>query len=417
MGCASVNGVCAQTLGQVVRSALPTHPRLEEVRYAIRAAEADIEVSQSAWNLRLQADGAVGRQQLQGSTAVHNALLTPALRLRKLVYDGGRTQSEVELRESRVEQALAQFQVSETDLALSLAEAYVQVARAKEALMVTKAWVSGLLVIEDLTREIQKIDRGRQVDLSQAISRSAQARSQQVARQAGLAEAVQQLNELAGMAVSTESSVTLARELGMSGLDEALLAAHPRVRVADTAVRVAHQQVALDSLYKRPRFDIEGYVASNQDATGRYRLANTVGVQLVGSHTFLDGGGGAATVKASGLRQAQAEAAVGTARRDVRTNYARWLGAEEDRQARQRSYQTAYEEATRLRGLMGEQFRAGRRPILDLLSQESEIYQAALGVSTEKYDAILNHIRLAHGAGQLLEALDVASGVPTVTKP
>jgi len=401
----------AQTLPEVVRRALVDHPRLAEARSAVDAATAEIDVAQSAGNLRVSVDGGVGAQRVARESTAARTILTPAIRARKLVADGGRVEKDVDLRKSRVTQARAAVRVAEEDTAFQIAQAYVETARNKAILMATRDWIEGLAQIESLTREIANIDRGRRVDFVQASSRVQVARAQGFVRQAALAESARQLNELANQKVFIETPVSLVHVIDAKSPAEDVLRQHPRVQVAQAGAEVAQSQLALDELHNRPRFDVEGFVSAGPDGRGKTKLVNALGVQLVGTGNIMDGGAGQALVNVDIKRLSQARNAVDATLRETRAAVERTLGAEEDRDKRIAAFAAVVRQSQEVRSMMLEQFRGGRRPLLDLLTQENEIHQAALAAVQEEYDAILNRVRLAYSRGELLHALNVPSAV------
>lgn len=407
----------AQALPDLVRLVLPGHPRIAEARGALAASDAEIDISRAAWRPRVFAEGGVGTQRSTGELGRSVTTFSPAIRVRQQVFDGGKSDREVEVREARVAQVRASYLSAEEDLAMSLSQAYIQLSAAQEAEAITKRWVEGLGSIESLTRQIQQIDSGRRMDMLQANSRLTQARGLLSARATAVAEAARSLDALAARHVRLVRPIALVHAPDLPSSErmmntESMLALHPRMQVATAAIDAAKSQLELNSLYRQPTVDIEAFVASGRDADNRIRAVNTYGIQLVGTHTLLDGGGGAANVRAADSRVGQAQAAADAQARELRAALSRLIGAETGRDERLQTYESGYEQALSLRGSMREQFSFGRRPLLDLLTQESEIYQAELALSQERHDAIFDRIQLAYARGELLRALNVPSTVP-----
>lgn len=393
---------------EAVRTALETHPRIGELREAVEASRTEIDIPQSRRNIQMSIDGGLGRQKANDGASA--SVITPTVRVRKLVHDAGRTDHEVKLREARLGGAESTLVSSREDLALEVVTAYIQVARSSDAVEAVREWLTGLRAIASMTDQIQRIDRGRQFDNALASSRVQRAEAELLTRLTSLADARAQLRGLVGQAVPAPTPIRPLALRDIESLD-LVVASHPQIRTAEATIEVAREQSILDQLYDRPNLSVEGFVSSGNDLRGRFRAVNNLGVQLVGNLSLLDGGAGAATSKASLLRVQQAERARDAVQVELLTALARLRTILEDSAARSDSFEQAYRQAITLAARMREQFRAGRRPLVDLLSQETEIYQTKVSALGERYDALLTQARMAHASGQLLSVLGLDSHI------
>jgi|GEM_PF-6146030 outer membrane protein TolC len=397
----------AQSMEEVVRIALEKHPRMAELRQSVEAARAEVEIPQTNRNLQLSLEGGVGSQHTRDVGS--SSLITPTLRLRKLVHDAGRTDHEVKLREARLGGAQSTLEAGQEDLALETVTAYLQVARTSETLEAAHEWRGGLSAIAAMTEQIQRIDRGRQFDNALASSRVQRADAEILARNTSLADARAQLAGLVGQAVEVVQPSGAWSAVVPEHLESAALG-HPQMKIAEATIAVAREQSILDQLYDRPTVSVEAFAASGKNVYGQFRAVNNVGIQLVGNVSLLDGGAGAATSKASLVRLQQAERARDAVQVELLTALTRLRSLLEGGKARSETFDLAYRQAVSLAARMREQFQAGRRPLVDLLAQETEIYQMKLSVLGERYDSLLSQARMAHASGQLLAALKVLPG-------
>jgi adhesin transport system outer membrane protein len=393
---------------EAVRTALETHPRIGELREAVEASRTEIDIPQSRRNIQMSIDGGLGRQKANDGASA--SVITPTVRVRKLVHDAGRTDHEVKLREARLGGAESTLVSGREDLALEVVTAYIQVARSSDAVEAVREWVTGLRAIASMTDQIQRIDRGRQFDNALASSRVQRAEAELLTRLTSLSDARAQLRGLVGQPVPAPTPIRPLALRDIENLD-LVVASHPQIRTAEATIEVAREQSILDQLYDRPNLSVEGFVSSGNDLRGRFRAVNNLGVQLVGNLSLLDGGAGAATSKASLLRVQQAERARDAVQVELLTALARLRTLLEDSAARSDSFERAYRQAITLAARMREQFRAGRRPLVDLLSQETEIYQTKVSALGERYDALLTQARMAHASGQLLSVLGLDSHI------
>jgi adhesin transport system outer membrane protein len=393
---------------EAVRTALETHPRIGELREAVEASRTEIDIPQSRRNIQMSIDGGLGRQKANDGASA--SVITPTVRVRKLVHDAGRTDHEVKLREARLGGAESTLVSGREDLALEVVTAYIQVARSSDAVEAVREWVTGLRAIASMTDQIQRIDRGRQFDNALASSRVQRAEAELLTRLTSLSDARAQLRGLVGQPVPAPTPIRPLALRDIENLD-LVVASHPQIRTAEATIEVAREQSILDQLYDRPNLSVEGFLSSGNDLRGRFRAVNNLGVQLVGNLSLLDGGAGAATSKASLLRVQQAERARDAVQVELLTALARLRTLLEDSAARSDSFERAYRQAITLAARMREQFRAGRRPLVDLLSQETEIYQTKVSALGERYDALLTQARMAHASGQLLSVLGLDSHI------
>lgn len=287
------------------------------------------------------------------------------------------------------------------DLALETVTAYLQVARSSETLDATHEWRNGLSAIAAMTDQIQRIDRGRQFDNALANSRVQRADAEILTRTTSLAEARAGLAGLVGRPVEVVSPRGPWDTAVPENLEGVTLS-HPRMKVAEATIEVAREQSALDQLYDRPTVSVEAFASSGKNVNGQFRAVNNVGLQLVGNVSLLDGGAGAATSKASLVRLVQAERARDAVHVELLTALTRLRSLLEGGTSRSETFDLAYRQAVGLAARMREQFQAGRRPLVDLLAQETEIYQMKLNVLGERFDHLLSQARMAHASGRLL---------------
>lgn len=376
------------------------------LRQAVLAAQAEVEIPQTNHNARISLEGGMGGQHTRDTGS--SSVIAPTLRLRKLIFDAGRTEREIEQREARLAGARNALTAGQEDFALEIATAYLQVARSQAVLVAARKWLVALESIESMTREIQQLDTGRQVDLALASGRVQNARLEILSREIGLADAQSQLRGLIGREVQVAQPITLA-PLHPVEADSRAVESHPQVLGARAALAAAQAQAAYDALYDRPSLSAEAYVSGGRDFAGNFRPANSAGVQLVGSLSVSDGGAGAAVSQASRERVRQADETVASTRREVLTTLGRLRAVHARQEDRRKSLQLTYKISVELSARMREQFQFGRRPIVDLLAQESEVYQAESGLVNEFHDDLVTKTRLANASGTLLSVIGLDS--------
>jgi len=380
------NAASAASLADVVRSALASYP-------AIAAAQANREVA------RLGADQAralhyptvdlLGTRRLAGTA---RNLAQPRVRVN--VWASGGIEATVE-RETLRESALASRELeTREDVAFDAAQAYLRLLRGVRTLEATRRSLERHEALVKDFESIASIDVGRRYDLVQARTRLEQVRLQMSEREAEIGAARESLARFYAQPI-TEKTLSLPVLLPepAPGTMQAALADHPSVLAAQREVEVAEADIRVRRADRMPRLDVESTVGSDS------------ATQLVVSWPAFDLGRGAAE------RAAQASLVGARARLEEEQ---RVIG-ERERTALQ-DYRAAAQRETVSRGQIGlaeelvdvyrEQFRIGRRNLLDLLNAFNELSSAELTFEAARVDKVLARYRMEYAVGRLAALFD-----------
>ena len=404
----------AETLREAVSIALGQHPQVLGARRNAEAIRHEVTGAANAMNTRFGviAEPSVGYTRGQGRDRRSGDLGAQAI---KPIYDGGRTDNEPDRQRARLSSANYSTEASRDDIALRVADAYIEVAKQQQLAELAHDYVDGIAALQRRVQEIVRIDKGRGYDLLQTDSRLAQARLTLADREGQLAEAREALAQLVGQPIGSVTSTEPPGE-PIRSLQDAmdLLNMHPSILARRAEVTAARKAAAVADAWTKPTVNLRARVTSPRDFDGKRKWFGGYDLGLVTDWSPFDGGVGAATAAAANAQVLTAEEAVASTRRVLQTDVARHWTQIQSRVGRVSTRAELVESTRQVRAAYWEQFQIGKRSIIDLLNAENEIYAARLGAATEHAELTQARYRLLGATGQLLPRLGIAP-LPPVT--
>ncbi len=404
----------AETLREAVSIALGQHPQVLGARRNAEAIRHEVTGAANAMNTRFGviAEPSVGYTRGQGRDRRSGDLGAQAI---KPIYDGGRTDNETDRQRARLSSANYSTEASRDDIALRVADAYIEVAKQQQLAELAHDYVDGIAALQRRVQEIVRIDKGRGYDLLQTDSRLAQARLTLADREGQLAEAREALAQLVGQPIGSVTSTEPPGE-PIRSLQDAmdLLNMHPSILARRAEVTAARKAAAVADAWTKPTVNLRARVTSPRDFDGKRKWFGGYDLGLVTDWSPFDGGVGAATAAAANAQVLTAEEAVASTRRVLQTDVARHWTQIQSRVGRVGTRAELVESTRQVRAAYWEQFQIGKRSIIDLLNAENEIYAARLGAATEHAELTQARYRLLGATGQLLPRLGIAP-LPPVT--
>lgn len=404
----------AETLREAVSIALGQHPQVLGARRNAEAIRHEVTGAANAMNTRFGviAEPSVGYTRGQGRDRRSGDLGAQAI---KPIYDGGRTDNETDRQRARLSSANYSTEASRDDIALRVADAYIEVAKQQQLAELAHDYVDGIAALQRRVQEIVRIDKGRGYDLLQTDSRLAQARLTLADREGQLAEAREALAQLVGQPIGSVTSTEPPGE-PIRSLQDAmdLLNMHPSILARRAEVTAARKAAAVADAWTKPTINLRARVTSPRDFDGKRKWFGGYDLGLVTDWSPFDGGVGAATAAAANAQVLTAEEAVASTRRVLQTDVARHWTQIQSRVGRVSTRAELVESTRQVRAAYWEQFQIGKRSIIDLLNAENEIYAARLGAATEHAELTQARYRLLGATGQLLPRLGIAP-LPPVT--
>lgn len=395
----------AEDFTQVLDRIAQDHPRVRSAQHLTRGGRAEVSAARSAYRPQFGVDTDIGWSGSNGAGG--GIAILPEARISQLVYDGGRTPAEIRRRKIRVDMLGVQEQAVLADVSLQLAQAWIEHSRSSELVAVSEQQVAAMRELQGLVLAIASFDRGRRSDVVMVESRLQQAVTGLQSRQIALADARARIREVAALPVEPQGAIPdISVHLPHSAEDCLAWAGQaPAVRIADFQVAESEATERGVRNWWMPRLAVEGARTSEVDAQGDTRLLNDFAVRLRVTALPFDSGGGAATHEAARATLEAAQSNAELTRTGLRDQVQRLWVIQAQRTDRLPSLIDLVARSDEARSIVFEQFRIGRRSILDVLSYDLERFNARAQLVNERFDIARSQYELMGALGRIYPAL------------
>lgn len=400
--------VHAQSFSDVVQNALAMYPGIQAARAKTEAARADIDRARAAHYPQISY-GYTRNSYASGSlpSTVEANTRSPSLRLN--LWSGGRIEADAKRAEALTESSVFAEASTRDDVALLAAEAYINWARSIELFnLAAKNLESHSVTLEDI-RKIVAVDSGRQIDLNQAQVRMDNAALIKLQRETELSQARQRLmrfwvGQLPIRPIGLTEALSVNGRLGQvpRSVDQVLSVVTddlPTVAQQVKQVQAAEKAVSMARGQYSPTVDFTSARQLNLSGSAPYKQDTFSQVQV--NMPLYSGGSTSAAVDAAVGQLKAAQYALDEARLIAREKatvaYHEWQSAQG------RSTQGASQAKVGDKVVDGyrQQFRLGRRQLLDLLNIQAEAFGYQSTATTAFYDEQVARARLLAVTGDL----------------
>jgi len=329
--------------------------------------------------------------------------------VRQLLFDGKGTVSEFERQRARVNsRAYAAFSTAEVT-ALRAVEVYLDVIREQKLVQLAVTNLENHQATYDRILRRGESGIGRKADTQQALGRLALARTNLMAEENNLQDAISAFANVVGHVPEGLVEPVSRDYLLLETLDETVAAAldnHPQLKSAESDVDAAREQHrAAESLfYPRVHLEIGGTVNDNID--GIYGHNNDASIMLRGRYSFT-GGKDVARRKETVFQLDEAKEIRDRTRRQVTESIQLSWNAYETSNSQLEYFRIHVNASKQALLAYRKQFNIGKRTLLDVLDQENEVFQAQINYVNGLTEAEFSAYRILAGTGRLLWALDV----------
>lgn len=394
------------------------HPKVAAAESLTTAGKADVRAARSAYRPQFGVQANAGWTDGNSNSASGFAIL-PEATVSQLVYDGGRTPAEIRRRKIRVELLGVQEQAVLNDLALQLAQAWIDYSRNTELLFVSERQVSALKALDELVEEIASYDRGRASDVVMVESRMQQAETTLQSRRIAQTEARARIREIAALDIEPEGGIPdLGDALPDSAADcLALVPASPSLRIADYQVAESAETVQGTRNWWAPGLAVEGARTSERTVGGNTNLFNGFAFRVRATALPFDSGGGRARHESARANLESSAANARLTRTQLGDQVQRLFVFQAQRTERLPSLEALVGTADEARTIVFEQFRIGRRTILDVLSYDLERFNVRAQLVNERYDIVQTQYQLMGVLGRIYPAVAQALPLSGVRNP
>lgn len=381
----------AETLDAAVMRGLARHPDVRLAEVEVRQAALQVTMSRNAYLPTFSASSGPAAAGLGYDVSVSQPL-----------FDWGMTAGFVDQKRVELAQQEAALAVARDDIALQIAEAYLDVVSRRTQLSFLQDYLGRLQKVADMagarveSRYADLSESGR-VALALATAEGTRARldgelAEAIARYELLVEAPAE-----GLRLPDEPPSYLQSVAEEGAMDEAI-AASPLYRKAALEVAAADAGLREARAARLPRFYLEGGV-QRREIGGRLVDDSSISLRMrVSSQQGLE------ALQRPELERQRREAAQWAAEAQAR-NLKRTVGAlvraDAALQARIDALSDQAAQAEAVRGVYGEQFLVGRRDIQDLVVMETEAFES----QRQRVDLIIERLRLQYRAAAQLGRL------------
>jgi outer membrane protein len=386
----------AQNMQEAVQIALQQYPSILAAQANERGAIADITRAQGAHWPQVAWSGTYNTYNAPGIP--NNWIQSPTVSIN--LWAGGRIQADVEQSRARAESGRQQVNITRDQVALTAVQGYLNWSRSLEMQRIATENLAAHRRIYQYISTIVQVDVGRQVDLEQAKGRMDNAALSLEQSQAALADANARLRRmLLGRVPAEPKGIDHIPGQLPTSLENALSytgETNPVIAQQIAQIHAARANLASARSQHSPQVNATyGKQTYQGSAQGDYVAQLTVTVPIFQGGTIY---GSIQTA------QAQLEAAEHnlkdtqlTLKESVRSSWSNWKSSEN------RIKTTVGQVRSGSAVLNGywEQYRIGRRQVLDLLNAQSDLYNYQVNRVAAKYDALNFRATILANIGRL----------------
>jgi len=386
----------AQNMHEAVLIALQQYPSILAAQANERGAIADITRAQGAHWPQVAWSGTYNSYNAPGIP--NNWIQSPTVSIN--LWAGGRIEADVEQSRARAESGRQQVNITRDQVALTAVQGYLNLARSLEMQRLATDNLAAHRRIYQYISTIVQVDVGRQIDLEQAKGRMDNAALALEQTQAALADANARLQRmLLGRVPAQPQGFEVIPGQLPSSLENALSftgETNPVIAQQIAQIHAARANLSSARSQHSPQVNATyGKQTYQGSAQGDYVAQVTVTVPI------FQGGTVYGSIQTA---QAKLEAAEHTLKdtqltlkESVRSSWSNWKSAEN------RSKTTVGQVRSGSAVLNGywEQYRIGRRQVLDLLNAQSDLYNYQVNQVAAKFDTLNFRATILANIGRL----------------
>ena len=397
----------SQNLTEAVQIALAQYPTILAAEARLEASKSDIIRAQGQHYPQVSWQGTTsnysgitsqGPQAAGGLIPNDSWIQSPNVTLN--IWSGWRIQSEVERSKSISAARGHQQRITRDEVALLALEGYLIWARNIELVSLARKNVAAHRRILNDVRQITMVDQGRRIDQDQAEVRFENATLSLQQRETELAVSIQRLERmmLKPLPAAPSGFTKVAGTLPASPEDalKSVDHMHPQIAVQLSQIEAAKAGVRYAQSGHSPTVDLNyGKQTTQGSGQGDYLTQVSINVPIFsGGQTY--GAVGSAKGELVAVEQGLQEARL-VVRERLLSAWPELLSARERKVRGERQIQTGQ----KLVAGYDQQFRVGRRSLLDLLTVQNDLYGYQSNTIIATFDERIAHARVLAAMGRL----------------
>ncbi len=407
----------AMTLEETIADAIINNPefRAEVKRYDM--IQAEVRGAQSGYYPTVDVNAGIGYEEVDNTTINNTGSgLTrreASVRVTQNLFEGFGTQNEVARQQYRLDAQSYYVLSRANDVALSMAEAYIDVLQEQELLKLAQDNMDTHKRILEQIIQRNNAGIGNQVEVDQARARLALAESNYAAAQNNYYDAEARFRRVLGrnpdnILIKPMFNATLPADL--ESATQIALAEHPTLKAANGDIAETRAQYKASDRFNYPRLDLEVEKTFDHNLAGVRGKNEYLQAMLRVRYNLYRGGRDSAEKRRTIAAYHEATEVRDNTRRQVIENL-RYAWNAQTYVEKQLDYieqhiKLTYDTLTGYR----QQFTLGRRSLLDLLNTENEYNSATKNLISSEAALLKAKYRILAGMGHLLPALNIDYG-------
>jgi len=380
---------------QAVQVGLAVHPRVRAALSEAERAGTDVKIARGGYFPALQVSG--------GPQAGHMSEMVYDVTLSQMLFDWGRTRSQVAAASATERRHLAALEVARDDAALDIIETYLDVLVARERVAAVRGFLQRIEGVRGMARDRSGSGYADRTELDRAQLEFARGQDQLALEEGALRDADNQLALLLGQPPGQlQVPVLPAGARPWQQELEAAIDAAPLLRESSEDAAAAEAELAESRAALKPQLNVEAS-ALRREIGGQMENDSVVSLRL-----RMDVVRGFSNFQRPAAARQRLEAARWSAdatRRDLRRKMRTLFDNADALGLREQALQQQVDESSRVGTLYHDQFQVGRRDIIDLLSVQRERMEAERQLATLRMERVRIDYRAAAQVGQLGELL------------
>ena len=387
------------SLSQAIELALGFHPDVSSAKANYRRSQANTASSQTSWYPKVSFDGSGGYSESGKSS---NGSSNVGVSANQLIYDFGKTPSEIQYSKNKENQNFINVDASMEDIAARVAEAFVTVNRAEQSLDAADEYITALERIRGMITLRNSAGISDSADMILSQVRLDGVKSDRLASEANLITARSTLSNLTGtqvdnVIISDKERTTLGTDTKLSDIDS-----HPSIKAAQFAYTAAQEQTKYAKAQSYPSLGVRGnysYDPIKNKETSSLMLNVSGNLSLAGENK--------ARISAAYEDEQAARLQIESLRITQKT---RFMSADENEKSAMMRLSILKEQlikAREARDLYTLQYQLGKRPLFELLDAEQQVYSANLSIVAATNDLLQAKVEKAQSTGSILKNLNI----------
>jgi adhesin transport system outer membrane protein len=419
LGCASAAN--AQSLKSAVQTALNSYPEIQEARHLRSAIKSDLDIAKSRYYPTIDLEIAYGHEFSNNAATradfdgdVYLDRKETGIMMREVIFDGFEREGMVDEQEAKLRGALEHIGDRAEVLAADVSHAYIDLVRHTELLALANSNVKVHKKILDDVKE--RVDNGQLGigDMHQARSRLSNARARVTEVEMDLDKARISFNRIVGQMPNNLIRPMFNNSRLPASVNAAVATAmenNPNIKKFQADLDAAKARIRVAKAGKYPTFLFEFGGTYNDNIDGTRGIDQDFSAMLRMKWNLYRGGADNAREKAAAARHSQSMSQVAKAMRDIEQEVRRAWSSLERKDDEVKSRAAQVQSNKDVAETYKEQFKVGKRDLLDVLDAENELFSSKVKYVTAQNSSLYARFLLTATTGKLRQMLGVTTPV------